>query len=100
MIGKVAKLDFNTDSRMRGRYARMEVNVNLGKPLTSMFLINSYLQRIEYENLPLVCFSCGWYGHNKESCPNIAHITESVKEAKSMVATSEATVAGDGDYYP
>ncbi|MBA0771168.1 hypothetical protein Gotri_019680, partial [Gossypium trilobum] len=29
MIGKVTKLDFNTDSRVRGQYACMEVFVNL-----------------------------------------------------------------------
>ncbi|MBA0772271.1 hypothetical protein Gotri_007681 [Gossypium trilobum] len=30
-LGKVTKLDFNTDSRPRGRYARMAVYVNLGE---------------------------------------------------------------------
>lgn len=50
MIGKVTKLDFNTDSQARGRYARMALYVNLEKPLTSKILINGYLQKIEYEN--------------------------------------------------
>ncbi|MBA0592136.1 hypothetical protein Gorai_009123 [Gossypium raimondii] len=35
MVGKIAKLDFNTDSKARGKYARMAVYVNLGKPLLS-----------------------------------------------------------------
>lgn len=35
LIGKVAKLDFNTDNRLRGRFARMTVFINLDKPLTS-----------------------------------------------------------------
>ncbi|MBA0833952.1 hypothetical protein Goarm_006358 [Gossypium armourianum] len=35
MVGKIAKLDFNTGSKARGKYARMAVYVNLGKPLLS-----------------------------------------------------------------
>ncbi|MBA0780285.1 hypothetical protein Gotri_004403 [Gossypium trilobum] len=54
LVGKVTKLDFNTDSRARGRYAQMEVYVNLGKPLISKLLINGNMQRAEYESLPVV----------------------------------------------
>ncbi|PPD88378.1 hypothetical protein GOBAR_DD14689 [Gossypium barbadense] len=53
MVGKIAKLDFNTDSKARGKYARMAVYVNLGKPLLSQVLINGNIQRIEYESLPV-----------------------------------------------
>ncbi|MBA0553722.1 hypothetical protein Golob_012873 [Gossypium lobatum] len=56
MVGKVAKLDFNTDNRVRGRFARMAIYVNLDKPLVSQVLINGVLQRIEYEYLPIVFF--------------------------------------------
>ncbi|MBA0679658.1 hypothetical protein Goari_011415 [Gossypium aridum] len=56
MVGKVAKLDFNIDNRVRGRFARMAIYVNLDKPLVSQVLINGVLQRIEYEYLPIVCF--------------------------------------------
>lgn len=35
LMGKVAKLDMNTDSKARGRFARMAVYVNLDKPLIS-----------------------------------------------------------------
>ncbi|PPS01333.1 hypothetical protein GOBAR_AA19330 [Gossypium barbadense] len=65
--GKVTKLDFNMDSRARGRYARMTVFVNLGRPLISKILISGSPQRIEYENLPVVCFKCGFYGHTEEN---------------------------------
>ncbi|MBA0867580.1 hypothetical protein Goshw_001576, partial [Gossypium schwendimanii] len=49
MLGKVNKLDFNTDSKAQGRYARMAIYVNLGRPLVSKILINGSLQRIEDE---------------------------------------------------
>ncbi|MBA0723539.1 hypothetical protein Golax_004111, partial [Gossypium laxum] len=28
-------------------------------------------QHFEYESLSMVCFSCGRYGHVKESCPKV-----------------------------
>ncbi|KAH1072275.1 hypothetical protein J1N35_024603 [Gossypium stocksii] len=40
MVGKVTKLDFNTNSETKGRYVRMAVYVNLEKPLLSQVLIN------------------------------------------------------------
>ncbi|MBA0791045.1 hypothetical protein Gohar_015647 [Gossypium harknessii] len=70
MVSKVTKLDFNIDSKVRVRYACMAVYVNLGKPLISKVLINGNLQRVEYESLLVVCFFCGRYGHNNESCPH------------------------------
>ncbi|MBA0751938.1 hypothetical protein Gogos_000825, partial [Gossypium gossypioides] len=44
-IGKVVWLDFNTDSRIRGRFARMA-----------------------YEALPTIYFTCKKYRHTKELC--------------------------------
>ncbi|KAK8289416.1 hypothetical protein V6Z12_D07G190800 [Gossypium hirsutum] len=48
----------------------MAVYVNLGKPLISKVLINGNLQRVEYESLLVMCFFCGRYGYNNESCPH------------------------------
>ncbi|MBA0618703.1 hypothetical protein Godav_028007 [Gossypium davidsonii] len=69
LVGKLAKLDYNIDSRVRGRFARMVVYVNLEKVLISQVLVNGTLQRIEYEYLPTVCFLCAHYGHIKDICP-------------------------------
>ncbi|KAK5792686.1 hypothetical protein PVK06_033803 [Gossypium arboreum] len=67
-IGKVVRLDFNTDNRTRGRFARMAVYINLNKPLIAQLLVNGRIQRVEYEALPTICFTCGKYGHTKEIC--------------------------------
>ncbi|KAG4139138.1 hypothetical protein ERO13_D07G173101v2 [Gossypium hirsutum] len=61
---------FDRDSKVRVRYACMAVYVNLGKPLISKVLINGNLQRVEYESLLVMCFFCGRYGYNNESCPH------------------------------
>ncbi|PPS16263.1 hypothetical protein GOBAR_AA04321 [Gossypium barbadense] len=68
MVGKVAKLDMNTDSRARDRFAWMVVYVSLERPLVSQILINGKTQRVEYEILLMVCFHYGRYGHVKENC--------------------------------
>ncbi|XP_016675865.1 uncharacterized protein [Gossypium hirsutum] len=68
LIGKVVKLDTQTDNQIRGRYARLAVYINLDKPLISQVLIDGLIQRVEYEALPTVCFECGKYGHVKEMC--------------------------------
>ncbi|KAK5792913.1 hypothetical protein PVK06_034044 [Gossypium arboreum] len=69
MVGKVVKLDMNTYSKVRGRFARMAVYINLERHLVSQILINGRSQRVEYESLPTVCFHCGRYGHVKDNCP-------------------------------
>ncbi|KAB2004181.1 hypothetical protein ERO13_D11G171250v2 [Gossypium hirsutum] len=51
MVGKVSKIDFNTDSRMRGKFARMKVYV-------------------EFESLTVIFFGCGRYDHLKDVCLN------------------------------
>ncbi|KAH1040164.1 hypothetical protein J1N35_041907 [Gossypium stocksii] len=70
LIGKVMKLDLRTDSGARGQFARMAVSINMDKPLTLQVLINGRIQRVKFEALPTVCFSCGKYGYLKISCPS------------------------------
>ncbi|KAH1047388.1 hypothetical protein J1N35_038172 [Gossypium stocksii] len=68
MIGKVVRMDFNTDTRTRDRFARMSVYINLDKPLIAQVSVNGLYQKVEYEALPTICFTCGKYGHTKELC--------------------------------
>ncbi|PPR95640.1 hypothetical protein GOBAR_AA25035 [Gossypium barbadense] len=58
-IGKVVRLDLNTNSRIKGRFARMVVYINLDKPLIAQVLVNGMKQRVEYEALPTICFTYG-----------------------------------------
>ncbi|KAH1067160.1 hypothetical protein J1N35_032147 [Gossypium stocksii] len=39
-IGKVVRLDFNTNSRIKGRFVRMATYINLDKPLIVQVLVN------------------------------------------------------------
>ena len=64
-------VDYNTEEAQRGRFVRVAVEVNLSKPLISHFTIDGRVQRVEYEDLPLICFQCGKYGHTSDLCKGI-----------------------------
>ncbi|KAK8513602.1 hypothetical protein V6N12_052779 [Hibiscus sabdariffa] len=69
-IGSVLKLDYQTETGCRGKFARMAVRINLNQPLVSKIVVNGKVQLVEYESLPTVCFNCGKYGHMNENCPD------------------------------
>ncbi|MBA0855864.1 hypothetical protein Goshw_020261 [Gossypium schwendimanii] len=68
-VGKVAKLDIKTESGVRDRVAKMTVFIDLEKLFTSQILVNGKVQRVEFEALLAVCFTCARYGHLKGLCP-------------------------------
>ncbi|XP_016700177.1 uncharacterized protein [Gossypium hirsutum] len=90
-IGKVAKLDLNTDSRIRGHFARLAVYVNLDKPLISQIQINGTLQKVKYEFLRIVCFGCGKYNHLKDVCLNRGSKTSVENKMQPLGLSSVAT---------
>lgn len=67
-IGALIKVDRNSLSRERGKYARLCVQVDLTKLLLAMIAIKGRPYKIEYEGLQLLCLSCGSFGHNKYEC--------------------------------
>ncbi|KAL9422299.1 hypothetical protein AB3S75_034549 [Citrus x aurantiifolia] len=68
LVGFVLKIDVNTASNERGKFARLAVRISLNKPLVSQFKINGSVQKVEYEGLPVICFKCGRYGHPSNGC--------------------------------
>ncbi|KAK9204277.1 hypothetical protein WN943_014535 [Citrus x changshan-huyou] len=92
VIGKVIKIDYNTELATRGKFARIAVEVSLGSPLISQFLLDGRIQRIEYEALPTICFGCGKYGHISSSCPDKL-ILENRGEKTAVMAPGEPTNA-------
>ncbi|KAK6944178.1 protein of unknown function DUF4283 [Dillenia turbinata] len=67
-IGKPLKTDNNTANALRGKFARICIEVHLDKPLISRLCIRNGVQRMEYEGLHTICFSCGRVRHNSTSC--------------------------------
>ncbi|KAJ7953683.1 Zinc ion binding nucleic acid binding protein [Quillaja saponaria] len=67
-VGKAISIDKTTDEVTRGQFARMCVEVELGKSLISKYRFKGQIRKIEYEGMHQVCFSCGKYGHVIDQC--------------------------------
>lgn len=68
-LGHVLRIDYNTASGERGKFARMAVILDLAQPLTSKIIVDGKDLLVEYEGLSIICYSCGRYGHLVEACP-------------------------------
>ena len=79
-IGKVIKIDRNTESKDRGQYVRFCIEVDLTKPLLSRFRLNGRVWGIQYEGLKQICFKCGHLGHKEDGCPRFGRPVEGVLE--------------------
>ncbi|KAK5837166.1 hypothetical protein PVK06_012976 [Gossypium arboreum] len=99
-IGKVVRLDFNTDNRTRGRFARMVVYINLNKPLIAQLFVNGRIQRVEYEALPTIYFTCGKYGHTKEICGLMKPISGREKVQTDGTSTEKGEESESMTYGP
>ncbi|GLT34175.1 hypothetical protein SLA2020_087060 [Shorea laevis] len=74
-IGKVIKLDYLSQYACRGKYAKFCVELDVTKPLLPMICIEGREYKVEYDGLDVVCFSCFWYGHRRDNCPNVQNPT-------------------------
>ncbi|CAL1353807.1 unnamed protein product [Linum trigynum] len=71
LIGRTIKLDYHTLNQQRAKFARLAVEIDLGKPLIPRVHIDGEWQKVEYENLLEVCFECGKVGHPSVSFPKV-----------------------------
>jgi hypothetical protein len=74
--GSVPVVDADASGRCWGSYMRVRVEVDVNKPLLRGVTIFSQLHKaydyyeVQYEHLPLYCFSCGVIGHSSLECKN------------------------------
>ncbi|KAK5839836.1 hypothetical protein PVK06_008679 [Gossypium arboreum] len=45
------------------KFDLMVVYIDFEKPLVSQILVSGVVKRVDVDSLPLVCFSCGRFGH-------------------------------------
>ncbi|MBA0582286.1 hypothetical protein Gorai_024437, partial [Gossypium raimondii] len=96
LVGKVVKLDFNSDSKTKGRFSRMAVFVDLDKPLVSQVVVHGELVWVEYETLLTICFPCGHYGHLKGMCTSLGvEKSFEIREASDNSESSNQTSDGE-----
>ena len=96
-IGPVLRIDSNTASEARGRYARICVQIDLCKPLINQILLDGLVQEIQYEGVHSLCFSCGRVGHRKDGCPHTikAPTMDGHEVVESLNRENGSTCKGD-----
>ncbi|KAJ8749455.1 hypothetical protein K2173_025650 [Erythroxylum novogranatense] len=94
-LGTFIKADHSTLTAARGQYARIAVQMDLSQPLKGMLEIDACTYKIEYEDLPIICFSCGKYGHSTETCPTFPRTPSQALAATDLVSPPAATVQPD-----
>lgn len=62
-IGKTLKVDMTTFGIIRGRFARVCVELDLNRPLMSTVMIMGQVVQVKYEGPPKICYQCGYYGN-------------------------------------
>ncbi|KAI7988230.1 Uncharacterized protein LOK49_LG13G01141 [Camellia lanceoleosa] len=93
-MGKPLKINLNTATSSRGKYARVCIEMDLKKPLISLFAIGKYTYSIEYEHLHTFCFTCSRVGHRRKWCSEKPPSTVNLLNAD--VSTNQImTVAND-----
>ncbi|KAH0717053.1 hypothetical protein KY285_013084 [Solanum tuberosum] len=86
-VGKLVKTDVCTSATLRGRYARICVEVPLGTPVQKFIYIGHHKQNIVYEGSNIFCNNSGVLGHNTINCPT----TEATKcNSTNMAIDKEA----------
>lgn len=58
-IGPVLRIDTQTATEARGRFARLCVQVNFDKPIIKIVKIGGLRQPVQYEGINALCFACG-----------------------------------------
>ena len=90
VIGLVLRIDSFTALETRGGYARLCVQINLDKPLITSIRIGKLVQRVMYEGVSLLCFSCGRLSHKKESCCYQVKQVTTGNEVQQVTTKNEA----------
>ncbi|CAI0393093.1 unnamed protein product [Linum tenue] len=90
LFGKTIRIDPNTLTVQRGKFARMAIEIDVSKPLRTRFWLDGHWQAVEYENLPQLCFTCGRIGHLEEACPT-KQLLEITAAASSPPSTQNIT---------
>ncbi|KAI9116997.1 hypothetical protein K1719_011996 [Acacia pycnantha] len=90
LLGEVVKIDYMTETRGRGKYARIAILIDLLQPLIPWIKVDGKTYGIEYKGLPHICFACGKYGHTEGKCPTKEPVTNNHQPQE------QAPVVGDG----
>uniref|UniRef100_A0A7N2R9M0 CCHC-type domain-containing protein n=1 Tax=Quercus lobata TaxID=97700 RepID=A0A7N2R9M0_QUELO len=97
-IGTFLRIDTITTSVARGRFARICVQIGLEKPLMPNITIGKFIQKIQYENIPMLCYNCGILGHTQDKCNHA--ISNTPIEDQAQVLKPNPAIGNPSDFGP
>lgn len=100
VVGKAVRVDSHSVDRVKGKYARVCVELDLNATLVPNVLVWGKRQPVEYEGLPHICFSCGKHGHNQEHCRTHREDTSPGPEQLAPRVPQEPTSAAAQPFGP
>ncbi|XP_070005255.1 uncharacterized protein [Nicotiana sylvestris] len=86
-IGRLLKIDVCISTTLRGRYARLCVELPLEIPVQPFLYIGQHKQHIHYEGDNFLCTNCGRLGHITKQCSFIKLDAKVSKETIKEQAT-------------
>ncbi|KAJ4837578.1 hypothetical protein Tsubulata_037874 [Turnera subulata] len=87
-------MDDNTKEAIRGKYARVVIEVDLQQPLRGIVEFDDTEFKMSYEGLPAICYSCGSVCHSFSACqvrrtPDVADGSSGPRPAPKPAGTGE-----------
>ncbi|CAJ2637226.1 unnamed protein product, partial [Trifolium pratense] len=92
VVGTPVKVDTNTLSVERGRFARICVEIDLTLPVVGKVNVNGHWYNVQYEGLHIICGGCGCYGHHTRDCTKTTMLPN---KKIAVVATQGGAPVGD-----
>lgn len=78
LIGTTVKVDEHTMGQAQGKFARLCVELDLSKPLIPFIELEGRTYGVVYEEIQLVCFECGCFGHGRDICHVIVKVKQKI----------------------
>ncbi|PHU19837.1 hypothetical protein BC332_10988 [Capsicum chinense] len=94
-IGCLLKIDTCTSATLRGRYARICVQIPMDTPVYTSIYIGNHSQPIYYEGEAILCTGCGRLGHVVRHCD--FKTLENHQETPTKTSEQEATKVAQGE---
>ncbi|KAJ8898918.1 hypothetical protein K2173_008411 [Erythroxylum novogranatense] len=108
LIDRTVKIDENTQSSQRGKFARVAVELDISSPLRPVVELDGEIIKVAYEGLPSICLTCGMVGHASDSCPTTRSTlredpapldtTQPASSSSPAPAATDSSAAGYGPW--
>ncbi|PHU05704.1 hypothetical protein BC332_26526 [Capsicum chinense] len=91
-LGSLLRTDSCTSSTLRGRYARICIQIPLGEPVKKAITIGDYMQLVEYEGDGVLCVGYGRVGYTLKNCTFTPPLQTSPVASSSATTTISLTL--------